>query len=123
LNTQKNSFILFGTGNEKMVRKVLVIITMLIVLIIGVFSVWAYTPTPPMAEAQQALQSNAQVSVRKTNGWLVFSPVDSTPGTGLILYPGSRVDYRAYAPEAQAISAGGYLVVIVPMPFNLAIFG
>ncbi len=34
-----------------------------------------------------------------------------------------RIDARAYAPFAQAISDQGYLVVIVPMPLNLAFFG
>jgi dienelactone hydrolase len=32
------------------------------------------------------------------------------------------VDPRAYAPEANMIAARGYLVVIVPMPLNLAVF-
>jgi dienelactone hydrolase len=41
--------------------------------------------------------------------------------TGLVVYPGARVDPRAYAPAAQGIAAQGYLVVIVPMPLNLAV--
>jgi pimeloyl-ACP methyl ester carboxylesterase len=49
--------------------------------------------------------------------------LDVDPAVGLILYPGGRVDPRAYAPPARAIAAGGYLVVIVPMPLNLAVFG
>ncbi len=32
------------------------------------------------------------------------------------------MDYRAYAPTAQAISDQGYLVIIDPMPLNLAVF-
>ena len=32
------------------------------------------------------------------------------------------MDARSYAPAARAIAAQGYLVVIVPMPFNLAVF-
>jgi pimeloyl-ACP methyl ester carboxylesterase len=43
--------------------------------------------------------------------------------TGLIFYPGARVDPRSYAPAAHAIAQQGYLVVIVPMPLNLAFFG
>ena len=58
------------------------------------------------------LQSDAQVTV--TNGkWLIFEPAAVQPETGFILYPGGRVDYRAYAPQAHAIAAQGYLVVIV----------
>jgi len=31
------------------------------------------------------------------------------------------VDPRAYAPAARALAEEGYLVVIVPMPLNLAV--
>jgi len=56
--------------------------------------------------------------------WLVFSPVAQPPTTGLILYPGARVDPRAYAVAARMIAAaGGCRVVIVPMPLNLAVLG
>jgi dienelactone hydrolase len=43
------------------------------------------------------------------------------PATGFIFYPGGRVDFRSYAPGARAIAGAGYLVVMVPMPLNLAI--
>jgi pimeloyl-ACP methyl ester carboxylesterase len=86
------------------------------------FVVWGETPAQPMPEALAALQSDTQITV--TSGqWLVFTPASSVPTTGLIIYPGGRVDYRAYAPAAHQIAAQGYLVVIVPMPLNLAIFG
>lgn len=55
--------------------------------------------------------------------WLVFSPVAQPPTTGLILYPGARVDPRAYAVAARMIAAAGYRVVVVPMPLNLAVLG
>jgi pimeloyl-ACP methyl ester carboxylesterase len=91
-------------------------------LAVAGFAVWAYTPLGPMPEALAALESGPQVQV-ETEPWLVFQPVGDPPDTGLILYPGGRVDPRAYAPTARAIASDGYLVVIVPMPFNLAVFG
>jgi pimeloyl-ACP methyl ester carboxylesterase len=45
------------------------------------------------------------------------------PLTGLILYPGGKVPPAAYAPAARDIAAAGHLVVIAPMPLNLAVFG
>jgi dienelactone hydrolase len=93
-----------------------------IVLVFGGFSGWAYATAQPMSEATAALQDSASVDVQ-SGEYLVFSPVDSQPTTGLIIYPGGRVDYRAYAPLANQIAQAGYLVVIVPMPFNLAVFG
>ena len=92
------------------------------VLAILAFVVWASTPLRPMDEALGALElrSDTQVS---TDRWLVFSPAAVEPVAGLILYPGARVDPRAYAPLARDIAAVGNLVVIVPMPLNLAFFG
>jgi hypothetical protein len=86
------------------------------------FVVWAEMTPRPMPEALAALQSDSQVEVT-TDRWLIFRPVNQEPRTGLILYPGGRVDSRSYAPAARAVAAEGYLVVIVPMPLNLAVFG
>jgi pimeloyl-ACP methyl ester carboxylesterase len=87
---------------------------------LGLLVVWAQTSLGPMPEAQSALQSDAQVTVQ-TSPWLSFRPGEGEPRTGLIFYPGGRVDPRAYAPPARAIAAAGYLVVVVPMPLNLAV--
>jgi pimeloyl-ACP methyl ester carboxylesterase len=74
-----------------------------------------------MPEALAALESDAQVHV-ETAPWLVFRPANQDPSVGLVLYPGGRVDPRAYAPTARALAEEGHLVVIVPMPLNLAFF-
>jgi pimeloyl-ACP methyl ester carboxylesterase len=91
-------------------------------LAVAGFAVWAYTPAAPMPQAQAALAPGSLVQV-ETEPWLVFQPAGEEPVAGLVLYPGGRVDPQAYAPAARAIAAGGHLVVIVPMPFNLAVFG
>ncbi len=84
------------------------------------FAWWASQAAEPMPEALAALTSTADVTVDYT-AWLTFTPTDQNPVGGLIFYPGGRVDPRAYAPAAQAIAAAGYLVVITPMPLNLAV--
>ena len=101
-------------------RILLAFLGLLAVLVLG-FVVWGSTPAKPMPEALTALQSDSTVMV-ETGKWLVFTPLTSQPTTGFIIYPGGRVDYRAYAPAAHQIAAQGYLVVIVPMPLNLAVF-
>ena len=103
-------------------KYVSLVIILVLVLATAGFLVWAYTPAAPMPEALAALLSDSQVQVTE-EGWLVFEPADTQPDTGLILYPGGRVDPRAYAPIAREIAQQGYLVVIVPMPLNLAVFG
>jgi dienelactone hydrolase len=97
------------------------LLPLMLILIFGGFVIWASTAAAPMPEALEALQSDSQVQV-ETDPWLVFRPVGDDPAVGLILYPGARVDPRAYAPAARALAQEGYLVVIAPMPLNLAIF-
>jgi pimeloyl-ACP methyl ester carboxylesterase len=101
-------------------RILLAVFGLLITLVVG-FVAWGSTPAQPMPEGFVALQSNLQVTVT-TGNWLTFQPVGVQPSTGFIIYPGGRVDYRAYAPAAQAIARQGFLVVIVHMPLNLAVF-
>lgn len=105
---------------RKWTRIFLALIGLILVLFGVGFVVWGETPAQPMPEALAAIMSDAQVTV--TSGhWLVFKPAASQPTTGLIIYPGGRVDYRAYTPDAHQIAAQGYLVVIVQMPLNLAV--
>jgi hypothetical protein len=93
----------------------------LLILVGAVVLLWASTAAKPMPEALAALGPDARVQT-ETVPWLVFWPVDRDPTVGLILYPGGRVDSRAYAPIARALAEEGHLVVIVPMPLNLAFF-
>jgi len=98
-----------------------VVVGIVLVAVIG-FIAWGMIIPEPMPEALSAMQSDSQVII-SSDPWITFQPADQTATTGLIIYPGGRVDPRAYAPLAQAIASQGYLVVIVPMPLNLAVFG
>jgi dienelactone hydrolase len=98
------------------------VILLILVLAAAGFVVWASTPLGPMPEAKAALQSDSQVQVT-TDQWTVFRPAGQEPTTGFIFYPGGRVAADSYTPDLHAIAAKGYLVVLVPMPLNLAVFG
>ncbi len=103
------------------VKRVLFGLLLVLLLVFAGFTTWAYTPLGPLPEAVAALASDAAVQVT-TAPWLTFTPARVQPATGFIFYPGGRVDARSYAPAARAIAAPGYLVVIVPVPLNLAVF-
>lgn len=45
-----------------------------------------------------------------------------TPETGLIFYPGGKVEAVAYEPLLKALASEGMLCVLVEMPFHLAVF-
>jgi alpha/beta hydrolase family protein len=108
---------------KKSLRWGLVICLALLAVAIGGFVLYANLHVrSPLPEAIAALQSTDAVTVT-ADKWLVFTPKDTDPQVGLVLYPGGYVDARAYAPMARDIAGSGYLVVVIPMPFNLAVFG
>ncbi len=102
-------------------KKWLWLLILLPVVALGGFVLWAEHTPAPMPEALSALESDSAVEVT-ADRWFVFRPARQETETGLILYPGGRVDPRSYAPAAHEIAAQGYLVVVVPMPLNLAVF-
>jgi len=104
--------------------KKLILILASIILLLGIagFVFWAENSLGPMPEAEAAMQSSEQVQVTEGE-WIAFQPAAGNPSTGLIIYPGGRVDPVSYAPIAQQIASQGYLVIIVPMPLNLAFLG
>lgn len=93
------------------------------VLASAAFVVWAESPSEPMLIAEAALEAGVGTDgvLVDTEPWLTFQPALQQPTTGLIFYPGGRVHPRAYGPPAREIAGEGYLVVIAPMPLNLAV--
>jgi hypothetical protein len=104
-------------------KRILALLLIIVLLAVGGFLVWANTPLAAAGEALAALEADDQLEVAQVNGWFVFNAWGQTPTTGLIFYPGGRVDPRAYASHLRAIATQGYRVVLVPMPLNLAVFG
>ena len=95
-----------------------------IALLVGFgVAVWWLQPQPLLPEARAAMASTDTVAFSQDKGWLEFRPTEADPKIGLILYPGGKVEPAGYARSAQAIAEQGFLVVIVPMPLNLAVLG
>jgi len=70
--------------------------------------------------AIQAFPSMNAVKHRTlADGNMVFEPENAT--TGLIFYPGGKVDHLAYQPLMAACAERGILCVLVEMPFRLAV--
>ena len=66
-----------------------------------------------------AMNSDADVTVEQKGNTLAFIPENAE--TGLIFYPGGKVEYTAYAPLMRALADNGVLGVLVRMPLNLAV--
>ena len=106
------------------IKKILkyALIGLITIIIIGVLGmlVWSKTGTyPARMVAWSALESTDRVTITQDK-WIVFEPVEETE-TGLIFYPGGLVEPSAYAPILHQIAEEGVLVIITPMPLNLAI--
>ena len=54
-------------------------------------------------------------------GNLVFEPELETVTTGLIFYPGGKVEHTAYIPLMKALASEGIFGILVEMPFRLAV--
>jgi hypothetical protein len=93
----------------------------LLALLVTGFVLWGSTPAQPMPEVFKTVLGSPSEGGGNEH-WLSFVPDGGQSEVGFIIYPGGHVDYRAYAPAAQAIADNGYLVFIVRMPLNLAVF-
>lgn len=95
-------------------------LAILAIIIIG-FLIWAETPYPAQPEALDAMNSSEKYLVNVTD-FITFKPAKPY-NSGVIIYPGARIDPKAYAPLCKFLAEEQHLCVIVPMPLNLAIFG
>lgn len=71
-------------------------------------------------QARAALRSSASVRVDDA-GWIALWPAQGAPRTGLVFYPGGEVEAEGYAEPLRAVAAAGHPVVLVRMPFHLAV--
>ncbi len=65
-------------------------------------------------------QGGAAVAVEEGSSWIAVG--DSGAETGLVFYPGAKVDPAAYVPLAANLAERGVFCVIVKMPLNFAFF-
>ncbi len=106
-------------------KKRLILIIVLALLIIAVTSFLIYVSDYNHADntAITALSSNGSYTVNNTSNYITFTPTTNKSSTGIIFYPGAKIQPEAYSLIASKLATNGYTTIIVKMPFNLAIFG
>ena len=92
----------------------IIIILVIIAILAAIFFIYVGTYSPAVPPAPEI----AQTMVNVDGNLYLYADSD----TGIIIYPGGKVDEQAYAPLAQTLYEGGYTVAIVKMPFHLSIF-
>ncbi len=100
-------------------KKLLIVIMALVLAAAAGFFVYVSDYYRADAAALTLLNDPA---VRVGSDHLVVSPAEPSD-TALIFYPGAKVEYTAYLPILKEITdRSGITVILVKMPFNLAIF-
>jgi hypothetical protein len=104
-------------------KLILVILVIIILVATAGFSYYVSDYYHADSTALAALSSNDSYTVLNTANSITFTPTKNKSSTGIIFYPGAKVQPEAYAPIASKLAVNGYTTIIVKMPFNLAIFG
>lgn len=94
------------------------IFTLIIVSVVG-FLIWASDYYHAEDVAVATMQSDSSIKV--IDNLTIVSP-GSQRDTGIIFYPGAKVEAIAYLPLLEKLKGEGYTCVLVKMPFNMAIF-
>ncbi|WP_236567747.1 MULTISPECIES: alpha/beta hydrolase [unclassified Nocardiopsis] len=112
-----------GGRARRVLRGAALALALVLVVAAGGFLVWAYTPHTAEEGPYREAVATPGVEVTATDAGVVLAPADARPGTGVVFYPGARVEPEAYAAVwAPIVADSGVLVVVPRMPLNLAVF-
>lgn len=105
---------------KKWLKFLLIALVLLILFSTGGFLIYASDYYRADDVAKAVIQRDTALLVE--DNLLILSP-DTPSDTALIFYPGAKVEYIAYLPILEKIKErSGITVILVKMPFNMAIF-
>jgi hypothetical protein len=82
-------------------------------------ALWWLTPFVADQAALDALVSDDAVTVNDSRTVTTYEPGEAT-GAAFVLYPGARVDPRAYAVLARGVAEQGHPVTVLKCPLDIA---
>lgn len=106
------------TIDKKHIKKVKYSLVIIVVAFLAIG--WYLADAYPAQEEAKALLNNSSNIHYQGQNVVVSSKTGGT--TGLIFYPGAKVEYTAYLPLLQQLADQGITSVLIKMPFNMAIF-
>ncbi|OCA86934.1 MULTISPECIES: alpha/beta fold hydrolase [unclassified Bacillus (in: firmicutes)] len=92
---------------------------LLIIFVLGLTGFYFWSQQTYKASEEVTSYINLDDNQMKEN-WLVFEPIEK-PKSGIILYPGAKVEPEAYSYYAQGLADKGYLVVVPKVNLNFAL--
>lgn len=94
----------------------------LIVIAVAAMLIWANTGRMEAEPAPlAAVRADPAVTLTDASGAFVLAPTGATNGTGVVFFPGAKVDPLAYAATFRDLASAGTTVVIADVPLRLAI--
>lgn len=110
---------------ESKKRLKLSLLILLAVLAVAAGGFYVYTLDYYRADetARRTMSLHSDTIKTVDNMTVFYPPEEADKKTGFVFYPGGKVEAQAYAPLLQALSGRGITAVLMPMPFNLAVFG
>jgi hypothetical protein len=104
-------------------RLILIIVLVIFAVAIAGFTLYVSDYYHADSRAIAALSPTGSYNVSNNDDFITFTPTGNKSTTGVIIYPGAKVQAESYAVMASELASNGYTTVIVKMPFNLAFFG
>ncbi len=93
------------------------LVTAIVIAFAG-FYIWSQLTFKASEEITEYVDT---ANIPQEENWLVFEP-EKQATTGIILYPGAKVEPEAYSYYAEQLANVGYAVYIPKVNFNFAIF-
>ena len=108
-------------GKRKLPFILIALGSLLGILVLGFF-IYAGQYYHTDSKARTSLTENDQITLSYEKDYFVLSPKEDALDTGLIFYPGGKVEHDAYARMLSTLTESGYTCIIPKMPFHLAVF-
>ena len=99
----------------------LLIALALILVIAAIFFIYVGTYYEANWDLINKIEYTGYTQKEIDSGTLAFVP-NMAYKSGVVFYPGGKVERDAYIPLMRALSSKGVLCILVDMPFNLAVF-
>ncbi len=108
-------------------RRIALAVPAMVISLVLVIAAGYASPRPATEQALGELSSDEKVRVVDKLTWYELAPDKKdkydnliVPTTGLVFYPGGRVDPQAYAAMLRPLAEAGYLVAVLKVPLSLA---
>ncbi len=108
---------------KKLIKNVLAVMCALAVISIVGFFVWLNDTYKTNEYATHFMISTPRIEVKnEENGTIIFKPKTGASKTGVIIYPGQKIEPKSYARLSNMLASSKYTVFVPKLRFNFSSF-